>query len=285
VGTGHVVDPLVDYLCRQRDALVGAVPQVRSGDVEALHDMRVGVRRRATLRSFRSVLDQSRSEPLRAELSWFGDVLGGVRDNDVLADRLAQAVDAEPAELVVGPVTVLIRRRLAAESARARDDLDAALHSDRFAAIVAAIEEVAARVEAVPPKVLRARAGRALRRADRRLDAARTSGDDAALHAARRAYKRARYAVEVLEPLHRGPSKRLSKRLADLQDLLGAHQDAVVAEQALRELGMSAHLDGENAFTYGLLHARQRAAAQASLRDLDRMVRRVRSSRARGWLE
>jgi CHAD domain-containing protein len=104
------------------------------------------------------------------------------------------------------------------------------------------------------------------------------------LHAARRAYKRARYAVELLAPLHPGPSGRLAKRLAALQDLLGAHQDAVVAEQALRDLGLGAHLDGENGFTYGLLHARQRAFATAALQDLDRLVRRVRSRRARGWL-
>jgi CHAD domain-containing protein len=281
------MDPLVDYVCRQRDALVDAVPQVRSGDVEALHDMRVAVRRlRATLRSFRTVLDQNRTEPLRAELSWFGDLLGGVRDNDVLAERLAQAVDAEPTELVVGPVANRIRQRLEAASVRARTELDAALDGDRFAAVLGGIGEVAQSIRPVSPKVLRTRARKAVRRADRQLDAARASGDgdDAALHAARRAYKRARYAVEVLAPVRPRPSGRLSKRLAALQDLLGAHQDAVVAEQTLRDLGMLVHLDGENGFTYGLLHARQRAAAEDALRELDRVVRRVRSRRARAWL-
>ena len=35
------------------------------------------------------------------------------------------------------------------------------------------------------------------------------------------------------------------------------HQDAVIARQVVRELGMSAHLAGENAFTYGLLYERE----------------------------
>jgi hypothetical protein len=39
-----------------------------------------------------------------------------------------------------------------------------------------------------------------------------------------------------------------------LQSVLGAHQDAVIARQAERDIGMSAHLAGESAFTYGLLY-------------------------------
>ncbi|MFI5064458.1 MAG: hypothetical protein ACHP9Z_10835, partial [Streptosporangiales bacterium] len=42
-----------------------------------------------------------------------------------------------------------------------------------------------------------------------------------------------------------------------VQTVLGEHQDAVVARGLDRELGMSAHLAGENAFSYGLFFERE----------------------------
>ena len=53
-----------------------------------------------------------------------------------------------------------------------------------------------------------------------------------------------------------------------VQSVLGDHQDAVIARQVERELGISAHLAGENAFSYGLLYGRdtcngERLQAQA----------------------
>jgi CHAD domain-containing protein len=101
--------------------------------------MRVALRRlRATLRAFRPLLDRSGTEPLRAELRWLSDLLGPVRDGDVPAQRLAEAVAAEPPELVIGPVAARIRQRLAATAARARADLVEGISSDRFSSLVAA---------------------------------------------------------------------------------------------------------------------------------------------------
>ena len=45
-----------------------------------------------------------------------------------------------------------------------------------------------------------------------------------------------------------------------VQSVLGDHQDTVLARQAARELGIGAHLAGENAFTYGLLYERDARA-------------------------
>jgi membrane glycosyltransferase len=42
--------------------------------------------------------------------------------------------------------------------------------------------------------------------------------------------------------------------MKQVQSVLGDHQVAVIARQAERELGISAHLAGENAFSYGLLY-------------------------------
>ena len=47
-----------------------------------------------------------------------------------------------------------------------------------------------------------------------------------------------------------------------VQSVLGDHHDSVVARQEARDLGIGAHLAGENAFTYGLLHERELHRAQ-----------------------
>ena len=105
------------------------------------------------------------------------------------------------------------------------------------------------------------------------------------MHEARRAYKRARYAVEALIPRAGRPARRLAKRLSALQDVLGAHQDAVVTEARLRTLGVHAQRDGENAFTYGLLHARQHDTGERQLDALRAATKRARRRKLRRWLD
>lgn len=41
-----------------------------------------------------------------------------------------------------------------------------------------------------------------------------------------------------------------------VQSVLGEHQDSVIAREVARDLGVAAHLGGENAFSYGLLYER-----------------------------
>ena len=48
-----------------------------------------------------------------------------------------------------------------------------------------------------------------------------------------------------------------------VQSALGAHQDAVIARMAARDIGVQAHLAGENAFSFGLLHERAHRQAIA----------------------
>jgi CHAD domain-containing protein len=134
-------------------------------------------------------------------------------------------------------------------------------------------------------RTLRRRVDRTFRRAQRRLAAARSGADrDVRLHEARKAYKRARYAVDVLRPVDGRQAKRLAKRISAVQDVLGAHQDTVVLRQLLRELGMRAYLAGENSFTYGLLHARQAEAARRTRIDLKATALRAERPRLRRWL-
>jgi CHAD domain-containing protein len=270
------------YLRKQAAALAGQVEGARRFDVDAVHDMRVAARRlRSTLRTFRPLLDRSRSEPVRAELGWLSGQLGAVRDADVLAGELLAAVHAEPPELLPGPVAARLEQRLSADSAVARAALTGALDSDRMARLLTDVQALVEDAPAVPGRRLRKYTTRALDRADRELAAAFPSTvdrrpsldtvDDTALHEARKSYKRARYAVELLDTAE---SRRLARRLTALQDLLGHYQDTVVARGLLRELGLRAQEQGENAFGYGLLHARQAAAADRALDELSRTRRR-----------
>jgi CHAD domain-containing protein len=273
--------PLNRYVRAQREAIGANEPGVRQGDADAVHDMRVATRRlRSTLRTFRPLLDRDRTEPLRAELRWLAHLLGDVRDGDVMAARLAKANAAEPPDLVLGPVAARIRGELAARTAEARAALADGLDSRRYADLLAGLDQLDLPV-GTPAKRLRKLARRALRRADDRVEAA--TGDEA-LHEARKAYKQARYAAEALVPLAGKPARRLAKRISAVQDVLGTHQDSIVTGDLLRGYGVRAYLDGDNAFTYGLLHARQRAAGERVLDRLPAVRRRAGKSKVRDWL-
>ncbi|MFE9203736.1 CHAD domain-containing protein [Micromonospora sp. NPDC007230] len=285
--------PVLDHAAAQRDALIGNHPGARSGAEDAVHDMRVAVRRlRSTLRTFRGLWDRRESELVRGELRWLGGQLGPVRDTQVMAARLADAVHAEPDELVLGPVAARLAERFAADLATALDELRAALDSDRYAELLRRLDAL---LEAPPARAVDARwvdrrIRRAVRRADERLDRALAAGhraggtDDIALHEARKAAKAARYAVEVREPAAGKPAARLVARLKDLQDLLGAHQDSTVTREVLRRQALRAYAAGENSFTYGVLHARQAAAADRELPGLLRARDRARRRKIRRWL-
>jgi hypothetical protein len=53
---------------------------------------------------------------------------------------------------------------------------------------------------------------------------------------------------------------------------LGVHQDSVVARQELRAIGIQSHLDGDNAFTYGLLYGCELRRAEKAVESLRRKV-------------
>ncbi|MFB9447968.1 CYTH and CHAD domain-containing protein [Dactylosporangium vinaceum] len=266
---------LAAYLAAQRDALIEQDPQVRDGDAEAVHKMRVATRRlRSTLRSFAPMLTGD-LDALHEEVKWVTGLLGAVRDTDVMGERLDHLVHAEPAELVLGPVAARITSLLAAQAAEARKALTAGLDSPRYTALLNDIDALVARTGPAPRKRLMRLARKAQRRADGRLDAATS---DAEMHESRKAYKRARYAAELVAPVAGKPATALADRITDLQDALGTHQDAMVTGELLKAYGITAYGAGENAFTYGLLHARIDEQGRRALEDLPRVRRRARKA-------
>jgi CHAD domain-containing protein len=298
------VRAVLDYVRVQRDAIVANDRAVRHGDADAVHDMRVATRRlRSTLRTFQDLWEREHTERLRAELKWLAERLGGVRDRQVMQKRLARAVAAEPPEVVVGPVGARIDEHLAADLAEGQRGLREALDDSRYFRLLDALDAlvVAPPVKRVGGGWVRRQVRRALQRADRMLDEADERGRgrdkqgdghdeeqrhhrDERLHESRKAYKRARYAVEVLGPRAGKPARRLVARLTDLQDVLGTHQDTAITGDLLREYAARAHAAGENGFTYGLLHAHQQDAGEAVLADLPAARQAARRRKLRRWL-
>jgi len=249
-------------------ALLAHEPGTRTGqDIEDLHQMRVAVRRmRATLKAAQPLLDTAWADDLRAELGWLGGALGPVRDLDVLLLRLHREIAGLPtAEQSAGGVLLdaLERERTTARAAM----LDALTTPRYFALLERLADTVRAPLPAPAPgdaaepalvDLVRAEA-RKLRRAVGR------AGDapaDEVLHALRIRGKRVRYTGELVAPSLRGtPAGRSVKRLLTattaLQEVLGDHQDACVAEQRIRALLASLDVAPDTVFVAGRLVERE----------------------------
>ncbi|MBV8787585.1 MAG: CHAD domain-containing protein [Mycobacterium sp.] len=262
---------LVDYLNAQIDGIEAGDIALRHGeDDDTIHDTRVAIRRlRSTLRIFAKVLDTAEIGDMDAELKWFAGLLGDVRDCQVQRSHFADVLDGMPDELVLGPVRSRIEEYLNAIEFPAREGIAEAMGSARYQSILTILRRWRAQppaAGAVTSGTLRQRARRAQRKADRRLAEALESADDAMLHRARKAAKRARYAAELCESLGQGArAKRTIKQYKQIQSLLGDHQDAVVGAETLRRIGVTAGTTvGENGFTFGLLYAHEQQLARQS---------------------
>jgi len=221
----------------QYAAIVRHHPGTRLGtDPEELHQMRVATRRmRAILRAARPLLDPEWVRSLRAELGWLGGALGPVRDLDVLLDHLradAHLLGGADERAFLG-----LLRALEAEHAADRAALLAALGEPRF---VALIERLDAETNAPPlqpgGESLQALAAREFRRLRKAVRALGDDPPDADLHAARIAVKRARYAAELAERSVGRAAAAVIRDAKLLQDVLGDHQDAHVADERIRAL-------------------------------------------------
>ena len=259
-------------------ALLAHEPGTRTGqDIEDLHQMRVAVRRmRATLKAAQPLLDTAWADDLRAELGWLGGALGPVRDLDVLLLRLHREIACLPtAEQSAGGVLLdaLERERTTARAAM----LDALTTPRYFALLERLADTVRAPLPAPAPgdaaepalvDLVRAEA-RKLRRAVAR------AGDDPAdevLHALRIRGKRVRYTGELVAPSLAGAPagkqvKRLLSATAAMQEVLGDHQDACVAEQRIRGLLAGLDVTPDTVFVAGRLVERETHRAAEKRRE------------------
>jgi CHAD domain-containing protein len=229
-------------------------------DDEAVHDLRVSARRlEAALDLWRSVLDPRARRRARRTLRRLRREAGPVREHEVHRALLRERLEVLDPEDRVAVERVL--QRLDRRVDRDRRALARRVTPARVERLVRRVERAvhgAAAAPRGPHDPLAAPAERLARRRTRALESmltARPTLEDEALHAARIALKRWRYAEEAMavgrdEP--RGPSTR---GLRALQEALGeVHDRAVLRDLLLRE--------GERLRGRGEAHA---AAALASL--------------------
>jgi len=289
------IDVVRAYLKVQVAALRSLEPQVRADEFDSVHQMRVATRRlRATLRSFGDVIPRARTEKVAAELTWLGGLLGAARDGEVLPRHLQASLEPVPVELLIGPVQARVQGYFAPRRAAAREQVVKALDSVRYAKLLANLDRLALdpprgpQAAAPARDVLPADVRKAYRQAMKRMRRARhtPSGQarDVALHEARKSARRARYAAEAASPASGKPARKFARQMKKVQSVIGDHQDTVIARQAARDLGIGAHLAGENAFTYGLLHEREHHRAERLQRDARRTWKRASRPRYRTWM-
>jgi CHAD domain-containing protein len=219
----------------QLDEIERHDPGVRlGGDPEDVHRMRVATRRsRALIRAARSLLGD-RFEESSGELKLLGGVLGAVRDLDVLLERL----DAEVASLDGDEDAAReLLAALSSEREQRRAELLEALESSRYFALLDAFRRDLDQLDLLETKETAADlARRALKKLRQAADDLPRNPSDEQLHALRIKAKRARYAAELAALGGGKKATRTVDAFKRLQDLIGDHQDAVVAEEKLRQI-------------------------------------------------
>ncbi|MFF1422719.1 CHAD domain-containing protein [Streptomyces sp. NPDC058280] len=272
-------DHVLAYLRTQADVIVAQDPAVRRDLPDSVHQLRVATRRmRSAFRTSRQILDRSVTDPIAEELKWLAGELGIDRDHEVLDERLGARLDAVPETLLLGPVRARLRVWSVAQRAGSRSSTLAVLDSERYLSLLDTLDALLAEPPRRPaaagppgkvlPKAVLKDYDRLAGRVAHALALAPGEERDVALHNARKAAKRARYAAEAVRPALGKPAKRLAKRMKAVQTVLGDHQDSVVARDALRSLAIQAHAAGESAFTWGLLYGREEAQADRREKEL-----------------
>ncbi|MGI8606817.1 MAG: CHAD domain-containing protein [Gaiellaceae bacterium] len=252
-------------LARQHEQILANDPGVRLGDdPEAVHRLRVATRRlRAVLRAAAPLLEREWSESLREELAWLADALGPVRDLDVFERYLrAEIVRLEPTDEAAAAELV---KRLAGERETARTAMLGELESERYFDLLGVLDGAIPPVLATGPS-LEAIAGREFAKLRKTILRSGPDPSDEKLHRIRIKGKRARYAAELAEPRVGKRSRRFVQAAKRFQDVVGEHQDAVVAEERIRAL--AGRRKAGLAFAAGRLVERQaarRAEARAAL--------------------
>src|SRR6202171_943460 len=261
-------------------------PLVRtSTDPEAIHQARVATRKlRSHLRTFGPLLDPEWTEPLRSELGWLAMGLGAVRDREVLLERLrgrAKSLPASDQRSASSRLKVLeveiegLRKKVLVElsSVRYVDLLERLVLAAHAPATLPDAEEPAVKV--LPP--LAAGPWRRLRSAVKQLP---DPPADPELHRIRILAKRARYAAEAVAPGVGRAALAFARAAAQLQTVLGEHQDSVTAQAWLR----SARISGRRAFVAGELIAMEHIAAEDARSKWSKIWKALDRKSLREWM-
>jgi CHAD domain-containing protein len=222
----------------QYRAIILNDPGTRLGtELEHLHQHRVAVRRlRSVLRAAAPMLDPTWTRDIRGELGWAGAALGPVRDLDVMLEHLRGEIATLPGGDDHPGVAPLITE-LEAEHAEARETMLDALRSQRYLDLIDRLRDAATVLPVVKPEISLTRLARKeFRKVRKTMEALGPLPTDDRLHEARIKVKRLRYTSELAAPFGGEELEDVVTETRAVQELLGDHQDAHVAEERISTL-------------------------------------------------
>jgi CHAD domain-containing protein len=271
-------DPLRRAVAEEIENLLVWDRAVRDDVDDSVHQMRVTTRKiRSLLQASEESFGLTDDALVLDDLRELAAVLGIARDAEVLAQRYEQALDELPKEAVRGPV----RERLVEGGRRRyrsglRKSLGA-MRSQRYFRLLDALEGlVAAEPSALASGAQHSTQDKldvAYKRVRKRVKATTTADaeqHDEALHRIRKAAKKLRYTAAATG------DKKVSEAAKNIQSLLGDHQDSCVSRAHLSQQADDAHAEGEDTFTYGLLHEREHELAERREEELDSALKSLK---------
>lgn len=286
-------DVVLHHVTEQVHQIIENDPLVRLDAPESVHDMRVATRRlRSTLQTFRPLFAGDVVRPLGVELAWLANRLGAARDAEVLRGRLLAAVAGQVASADVAVVWSQVDTQTASACRSARNQLLAALDSDRYRHLLTILDELTT-APPLTPRAARpvgqlltnrtARAYRTVKDLVAVAGGAEETDRAQALHDVRKAAKRARYAGETLADACGPAAVRFAAAMKALQTDLGEHQDSITVRAHLEELA-AREASPAAAYLYGRIHALEQVRGDRAVERFDRSWRAASKKSLRRWL-
>ena len=233
------VEELVRFTVRDGlDQLLLHDPAVRLDlGPEDVHQARIATRRlRANLRTLRPLLDRRTVEDLRKEIRWAGQLLGKVRDLDVLLESFAGSLEGTRASDGAALIAAVETERAAAHRCLVDE-----MRTPRWQSMLRMLDAAAVlpplRTTIAPTSGVSDAAHSLLRKSWRRLEQRVAAAPESSTgwHEVRKAAKSTRYAAETFEPLLGRDTRPLARNAERIQTRLGREQDTVVAREWLKD--------------------------------------------------
>lgn len=280
-----VVQGGVQLLGEASEALLFWARALPTAPEEAVHQMRVSLRRLRTLLAlFTPVLPEPETAAVRAALRPLGGSLGPVRDWDVFIGETCARVAAAGDEATAASLAPLLRaaeRRQALHATTLRTALAAPAFRQLTVALACLLAIAPGAAQTSAADTLADFAAAALARRLKRLlghgpQIANLPGET--LHAIRLQTKRLRYACDAFAPvLPARPTRRLLRRLSQLQACLGQFNDGATTRALLAELVAGGQDRAAQAYARGLLAGFTTAEVRGARDDIARAWKRLRA--------
>lgn len=197
---------------------------------EAIHDMRVAIRRlRAALKTFKETLP-AKAKKVRAKLQTLFRVLGEKRDLDIFAEFIAHTLKVKS-----DPFSALVK-----QLNEAQHHVIAMLQSKFYVSLVEALEQLKAVENRKNQDILSLLRKRIQKALDNVIEIVPSldEADDGTLHLLRIAIKKMRYICEFFEPLFSKyicSLEPMIKKTKKIQTILGEHQNAIAGLAMLND--------------------------------------------------